>query len=317
MLGTDGPRVWVVRGGDNNELAAQVKLKQAVGIGWDSGGSASGLSREELRLRMEQASPGSGTGNAVGQLFRFVNDIQIGDYVLTPEKANPVIHVSQCAGGYVFDASVFGESYPHVRKVDYRKAVPRDTFSVSVRNTLGSLLTVFRVDSAVPYLDLGPGIVGASAPLDRDDATLVEPGVWADEIDAAAKGQILEALDNIEHYYFQIFVCGLLEAMGYRTRVGGKGADGGVDLLAYKDAFGLENPRIKGQTKNQKSTAGFADVGYLNGILGPNESGLFVCTGGFSKDALNASFVKSGRVALVDGRELLGLLLEHYDKLSD
>lgn len=64
-----------------------------------------------------------------------------------------------------------------------------------------------------------------------------------------------------------------------------------------------------------KSSAGHQEVGYLNGILGQGERGLFVCTGGFSNDAKNAAFVRDGRVALVDGTELLDLILQHYERM--
>lgn len=214
-------RVWVVRGGDNNELASQVKTKHAVALGWanvpDIHGAAS---RDHLRHLMEEASPGSATPNAVGQLYRFLSDIAVGDYVLTPEKATSTIHVSKCMGDYRYDASVFGESYAHVRPVEYLKTVPRSAFPQTVRNTLGSVLTVFRADIALPYVRALLGL-GESLPAPTDD-TAGDPGVWADEIDGQARGQILEALDNIDHHDFQLFIAGLLEAMGYKAHPGGR-----------------------------------------------------------------------------------------------
>ena len=203
--------------------------------------------------------------------------------------------------------------YPHVKPVEYFKAVPRTKFPQTVRNTLGSVLTVFRADIALPYIqsELGqtPDLV-VGPPTDTIDGA-----VWAEEIEGQASGQILEALDNIDHHDFQLFVAGLLEAMGYETMVGAKGKDGGVDVLAYPDVFGLQSPRIKVQVKNQKSTAGYQDAGYLNGVLGPGEKGLFICTGGFTKDAQEAGFVKNGQVALADGHRLLELLLAHYEEM--
>lgn len=309
-------KVWVVRGGDNNELASQIASKGAVAIGWADVGDVSGVtSREILRERMEQAVPGSGTPNSVGQLFRFVNEIEIGDYVLTPEKASSTVHVTRATSAYRFDADTFGPAYPHVRSVEFLKTMPRKEFPQTVRNTLGSILTVFRADLALPYVEAKLGGPPLSFSATTDDTS--EPGVWASEIDGQARGQILEALDEIDHHDFQIFVCGVLQAMGYRATPGAKGKDGGVDFLAYQDAFGLASPRIKGQVKNQKASAGIQDVGYLNGVLGQGESGLFVCTGGFSKDAENAPFVKSGKVALVTGTDLLALIIEHYEAFPE
>jgi hypothetical protein len=73
--------VWVVRGGNNNELASQVKSRHAVAIGWRSVGDVSNTSsRDELRAAMEASEPGSGTPGAVGQLYRFAREINPGDY---------------------------------------------------------------------------------------------------------------------------------------------------------------------------------------------------------------------------------------------
>jgi restriction system protein len=213
-----------VRGGDNNELAAQVPLKHAVAIGWVPTLDLSSITdRDDLRKQMEEAYPGSGTNNAVGQLFRFATEIEPGDFVLTPEKATKKIHVCRCTGSYRFDPSVYGEAYPHIRPVEYLRSVDRNEFSVTVRNTLGSVLTVFRADAALPYLQsaLGetPKLPGEEAKRSEVE-TSIEAGLWADEIEGQARGQILEALDEIEHHDFQVFVAGLMESLGYKARVG-------------------------------------------------------------------------------------------------
>lgn len=309
--------VWVVRGGDSNEIAAQVERKGAVGIGFSNVIDLAAVrTREALSEQLEIDQPGNGTPSTVGQLFRFANEIREGDIVLTPDKATKRIHVGRCAGRYRLDSSTFGETYPHVLPIQYVSAVERARFPVTVRNTLGSVLTVFRADAALPYLQdvLGGSVLPPISPPDPKEL-LVDGGLWADEIEGQAKGQILEALDEIEHHDFQLFVAGLLEALGYKARVGQKGKDGGVDVLAFPDVFGLATPRIKVQTKNQRTTAGVQEVGYLNGILGSGERGLFVCTGGFSADAKNAPFVRDGRVSLVDGASVLDLLLENYEQM--
>lgn len=311
MRSITGQKVWVVRGGDYNELASQVKTKKAVAIGWPHIGDVSKLkAKEEIRWALEETRPGSGTPNTVGQIFRFAKEMEPGDYVLTPEKATATIHVSRCAGAYRHDPATFSVDYPHVRPVEYLAAVPRSTFPQTVRNTLGSVLTVFRADIALPYIQPGSGQITDGDPA----AEPMDGAVWADEIEGQARGPILEALDNIDHHEFQVFVAGLLSALNYKTVVGGKGKDG-VDVLAYPDAFGLASPRIKVQVKNQKALAGIQDVGYLNGVIGAGERGLFICTGGFTKDAQDAGFVKNGQVALVDGAGLLDLVLEHYERM--
>jgi restriction system protein len=311
------PRVWVVRGGDNNELTSQIKGKKAVGVGFGGLDVVAGVkSYDELRHRMEQAQPGSAAPkHRVGQLFRFAKEIEPSDYVLTPEQATQRVHISRCSGAYKFDPSLFGAEYPHILPVEYHKSIPRTDFPQAIRNTLGSLLTVFRADVALPYVQaaLGEAITPPVGPKNGQSPAAAIP--WADEVEEQAKGLMLDALANIPGYDFQAFVAGLLEALGYKTRLGPKGKDGGVDVLAHPDAFGLASPRIKVQTKNQKVASGMPDVGYLHGVLGPGERGLFVCTGGFTSDARAAAFVKNGNVALVDGAELLDLVVQHYEQM--
>jgi restriction system protein len=301
------PGVWVVKGGDNNELANRIKKEGHVAINWPLGDASGMRTRDSIKKALEEVEPESASPISVGQVFRFVNEIGVGDYILTPERALRVIHVSRCSGPYRYDPSVFVSGYPHVRPVEYVAAIPRSQFPQTVRNTLGSLLAVFRADIALPFLQ---ELLAGHKRRDRDDSEVP----WADEIESQARGQILEALDDIDHYDFQMFVAGVLQTLGYKTRVGQKGKDGGVDIIAHPDVFGLGSPRVKVQTKNKKTIAGIQDIGYLNGVLGDGERGLFVCTGGFSKDAENAPFVSNGWVVLVDGRRLLEIILEHYEE---
>ncbi len=305
------PAVWVVRGGDNNELASQIKARQSVAIGWRQIDASHATSRDDIRKLFELEAPSLATPNSIGQVFRFVSEIEIGSYILTPEKATSTIHVTRCLGPCRFDRSIFGEDYPHVRPVEFVKTIPRGAFSLGVRNTLGSTLTVFRADIALEELEAL--LSGGTAAVTSSGA---DPGLWADELEGQAEGQILDALLALDPYGFQRFVAEVLRAMGYIVQDGPKGADGGVDFLAYRDAFGLESPRIKGQVKRQIGAAGIADVGYLHGVLGQGESGLFVSMGGFTKDAQNAPFVKNGRVALIAGIEFLHLVIQHYERLS-
>ena len=57
--------VWVVRGGNHQEWAAQVPTRLAVAIGWAGTVDVSTVSdRDELRASMEEDHPGSGTPTA-------------------------------------------------------------------------------------------------------------------------------------------------------------------------------------------------------------------------------------------------------------
>lgn len=78
---------------------------------------------------------------------------------------------------------------------------------------------------------------------------------------------------------------GPLRTMDFHAHVNAKGAGGGRDVVASPDALGLESPHIVAEVKHRKGPMGAPAVRSFIGGLGANGSGLYVSTGGFSKDA--------------------------------
>jgi restriction system protein len=106
----------------------------------------------------------------------------------------------------------------------------------------------------------------------------------------------------------------LLEAMGYKVKVAPEGPDGGVDIIAHKDEFGFEAP-IKVQVKSNDGNVGDPAVSALFGKLGKDDHGIIVTLGNFTKQAKDFSKSKTN-LRLIDGEELVGLILSHYENLS-
>jgi len=103
--------------------------------------------------------------------------------------------------------------------------------------------------------------------------------------------------------------------MGFFTRVSDEGPDGGIDIVAHRDELGFEPPIIKVQVKSGEGTIGDPEVSALYGKVGHGEFGMFITLGLFSKPALNFARTKSN-LRLVDGPELVELILRHYDSLD-
>lgn len=80
-------------------------------------------------------------------------------------------------------------------------------------------------------------------------------------------------------------VAGMLKAMGYCARVTPKGPDGGRDVIASPDALGLESPRIVAEVKHRKGAMGAPAVRSFIGGLRAGDRGLYVSTGGFTREA--------------------------------
>jgi restriction system protein len=111
------------------------------------------------------------------------------------------------------------------------------------------------------------------------------------------------------------FVAHLMEKMGYRTRVSPAGPDGGVDIIAHEDELGFKPPIVKVQVKGSQDSVGDPAVSALFGKIEPQEFGLFVTLGAFTAQARNFERNKSN-LRLIDGQELVDLVLLHYDELD-
>jgi restriction system protein len=120
-------------------------------------------------------------------------------------------------------------------------------------------------------------------------------------------------------YDLQELVAGLLKAMGYFvTWVAPPGKDGGVDIVAFGDPLGTRPPRIKVQVKRHQDAVRVDGVRAFLAVLGEEDVGIFVNTGGFTKDAEHEARSQAmRRITLVDLERLFDLWVEHYGKLED
>jgi restriction system protein len=103
--------------------------------------------------------------------------------------------------------------------------------------------------------------------------------------------------------------------MGYRTRVSPEGPDGGIDIIAHKDELGFEPPIVKVQVKSNEGNIGDPVVSALYGKVSSSEFGLLVTLGTFTNAARNFARSKSN-LRLIDGSELVQLVLQHYEQFD-
>ena len=59
-------------------------------------------------------------------LYRFACEVQVGDYMVFPSKADRMINLGVVEGEYYYEA---GQRYPNRRKVKWLKHIPRTAFS--------------------------------------------------------------------------------------------------------------------------------------------------------------------------------------------
>lgn len=139
-----------------------------------------------------------------------------------------------------------------------------------------------------------------------------------EEAEEQAWKEIATYLENIDPYDLQDLVASLLEAMGYHVNwVSPRGKDAGLDIVAYTDPLGTRPPRIKVQVKRRKDTIGVEELRSFLALINEDDVGIFVTTGGFSKDATDlARHQERRRITLIDQQRLVDLWIEYQDKVA-
>lgn len=321
----DGPvapsPVWLLRAGRKGRYATDFVSNDIAAIGWPAVGDLTGKSREQIVDLVKQHYGEKGAAGTGGMLYRFANEIQLDDLVLTPDPETREIHAGRIAGPYEFRADPPVEGYPNIRKVAWTRQFSRDDLPKRILYQLGSLLTVSQPSAQDELRAFLEGAPLAVSPTDdtveggsEDDPS---GGIELFEELRSQTGELIRAkVARLDGYQTQDLFAGILRSMGYFTQVAPEGKDGGVDIVASHDALGVEPPIIKVQVKARPNTrSNPSEVRELAGLLAPqDERGIFVSTGGFTRDAENDA--KVARIGLVGMDRLVELLLESYETLD-
>ena len=174
--------------------------------------------------------------------------------------------------------------------------MPRTAFSQGALYEVGSALTLFQVKN---YADEFRSAAAGKpiAPTVSEDESVA---AVSQDIEETTRDFILKQLArDLKGHALEYFIGHLLEAMGYRARVTPGSGDGGVDVIAHRDALGFEPPIIKVQVKSTEGTVGEPDVKQLKGNLSGDEKGLFITLGTFLSPPPTS---RSDRLAEPSGR---------------
>ncbi|UKL00598.1 restriction endonuclease [Brevibacillus brevis] len=308
---------WMVRAGDSNELIPEWLGENVVSIGWSKlGNPLSYQTRDKLVEKAHAVFTNEKPGTRIqwaSQVWKFSREIQKGDKIITYSKETREYLIGTVTQPFSHNPAIISDYYPNVIGVQWeQKRISRDDLSQGAKNTLGGISTVFRVDGWAQEFDSllqGQGYTPVPTTQDENDT-----GADKEEFIQQAMTMLEDAIDKIDAWQMQDLVGGLLEAMGYQVRISPKGPDGGVDIIAHRDAFGFEKPIIKVQVKHRKTSAGGPEIQQLLGANPIGASSLFVSTGGFTPSA--KSVAQQNGVKLLDLTELVELVSEWYEKMT-
>jgi len=308
--------VWGIHAGRTGD-ADELFLKQnVIALGWAKVGDISKLpaDREAFKAQLKTFYPDEKEGwypVAAGQLFRFLHEIKVGDYVAYPSKQTRTVHLGEITSAFQYDPKT-QPGYPQQRTVKWLKSFPRTHFSQGALYEIGSALSFFQVRQyADEYLSALAGQAVAQAPKQDESLSYV-----AEDIEQTTRDYVLKILaQELKGHGFAHFFAHLLSTMGYRTRISPEGTDGGVDIIAHKDELGFEPPIVKVQVKSTEGSVGDPIVSQLYGKVERSEFGMVVTLGTFTNPAVLFARNK-GNLRLIDGDELVTLILAHYEQFD-
>lgn len=283
-----------------------------VAIGWLPNIDLSNVrSKEELYPLYKRAYPKDTSnvvvGQQVGQIARFLLDIKADDFVITPPANTEVLNygVVEREPNYFYFSGHDGCPYPHRKRVKWNsQTVRRSDFSVPFQNTIRSGLTVYNISQTEHFFET----IGRHDLLRRSRKEVYDPY-------KAVLDQLLE-LTPVE---FEILITHLLAALGFEgSEHTGKTGDGGVDATGELDVANLAKVKVYVQVKRYKlgTKINANTVRSLRQSIPSGGQGAFITTADF-QTAANEVALEIGfpRIGLVNGRQLVDLLVEHWPSI--
>jgi len=258
----------------------------------------------------------SATANAVAMILKFRDQITTGDYIVSynPETREYLVAIDK--GEYLYQPGT-GGSYANLRKVGWLGKVRRDQLPQKAKNSLSSTLTLFSINQKI--ISTFIAVLEGKAPsvlASGTDAAETEVEQLRDETVAQSHELIKDKIVALLPDEMEELVASILRAMGYKAKVSPKGPDRGVDVVASPDGLGLTQPRIKAEVKHRNGSMGAPAIRSFIGALREVDSGLFISTGGFTREAHYEAERSSIPLTLVDLDDLADLIVSHYESFD-
>ena len=146
--------LWVVRAGRKGRYASEFEIGGFVAIRFQPVGDVSGMSRNQVTELVALKRPGKKQKifADAGMLYRFANEMELGDIVITPDGGTRELLFGEVVGPYEYRKTPAVSDFQHVRKVGWLGRYSRDDLPEEVLSSLGSRQTVFEPKGHKDYL---------------------------------------------------------------------------------------------------------------------------------------------------------------------
>jgi len=308
---------WGIHAGSEGEADSLFIKNKVIAIGWQRVGDLSKYKDREAYKNILQKTykdmPVGALRNTAGIFQRFVYVMQIGDLVIYPSKRSKQIYIGELTSEYKYRPDSH-EEFVHQPNVEWKRDYPRTRFSQDALYEIGSALSLFQVrnyaDEFLAALEGKPGLKESALEEDKKEVAAI-----AEAVETQTKDFVLKQLyRNYKGEALEVFIVHLLEKMGYHARQAPKN-NPSVDIIAHKDEFGFVPPLVKCQVKSEEGTINLDPVEKLCSRVKPTEYGLFITLSGYNDKAYRYA-ESQHNLRLIDGYELVDIILEHYDELD-
>lgn len=308
---------WMIRAGRGGRYIEEFEENNYVAIGWGALGRIDKYrDAEDIKkayvANYSNEKP-SKTANAVAMIRKFLLEISKGDMVISYNPERREYLVGEDLGEFQY-IERDDDGYGQTRKVNWLGAVSRDKLSQSSKNTLGSTLTLFALNSDV-MLEIERILSGEEPLLDEEQAES-EFEIIKEQAESQSHEFIKDKIQSLTPDEMEELAAEVLRAMGFKAKVSPKGPDRGVDVIASPDGLGLTSPRIKVEVKHRSGAIGSQPIRSFIGALRDGDSGLFLSTGGFTREARYEAERANIPVTLIDIDDLADLVVTHYDNFD-
>lgn len=138
--------MWMVRAGPDSFLINEFLDFNLVAIGWNLGDLTDKTPDEITELFKNKYS----NTRSANQVINFVNEIKVGDYVITSDSENKVYFLGKITSNFYYsdkikETDLSGDNYFNIRDVKWLCKIPKDLLNKSTQATLGTPTTVYNI----------------------------------------------------------------------------------------------------------------------------------------------------------------------------
>lgn len=145
---SDLTNMWMVRAGKNAMFIDDFERLNVVAVGWGLGDLTNKTSDEikELVYKHYPNNSNKSNGKIAANEIKFRHKLNVGDYVLSYNNWTHNYLFGKITSDYYYDSLLINDEFSDVRDVEWLCKIPKDNLKKTTQNSLGSLLTIFKIE---------------------------------------------------------------------------------------------------------------------------------------------------------------------------